>query len=140
MAATVLSPLTKSMFIATSAISAQNQRVLLITQNIANANVKAAPGEQVYQRQLATFESAWNPQVKANLLRVKGILKSKEPSLKTYSPGDPMADKDGFIHQPNISTILEMADMREAGRSHEAALRAFERVLGMFETLAGLLK
>ncbi len=128
------------MFVATSAIIAQNKRVLLISQNIANANVKAAPGEEVYRRQLASFEVAFDPNVKANLVRMKKIIRTKADPILTYEPGHPSAHADGFTRQPNIHQLVEMADMREAGRSHEAALRAFERVLGMFETLSSLLR
>jgi flagellar basal-body rod protein FlgC len=128
------------MFVTTSAIAAQNQRVLLLSQNIANANIKTTPGAPIYERQLAVFESAWNPQVKTNLLRVKKIMKDKSPPIKTYAPGDPMADAAGYVQQPDISPIMEMTDMRQAGRSHEAALRAFEKVLSMLQNTLSVLK
>lgn len=135
-----ISALTKSLHVTTAAIIAQNQRVLILTQNIANAEVKAPPGQEVYQRQLVSFQNVFDSTIKAALLRVKKIIKVKADPIKSYNPGDPMADKDGFVRQPNIKPVDEMTDVREASRSHEANLRAFERVLMMLQNTVGLLK
>lgn len=137
---TGMSPLTKSMMIATAAIKAQDQRVLLLTQNIANAQVKARPGEDAYRRQIPFFAHKKDKRLDIGLLHVKHIIHSKEEPILTYNPGDPLADENGYVKTPNISPIMEMADMREASRSHESALRAFEKVLGMLESLSSLLK
>ena len=34
----------------------------------------------------------------------------------------PAADKDGYVLTPNVNTMIEMMDMREAQRSYEANL------------------
>jgi flagellar basal-body rod protein FlgC len=138
--APTLSPLTKSLYISTAALIAQNQRVLLLTQNIANAEVKAGPGQEVYQRQLVSFHNVFDKKIKAPLLQVKKVIKVKADPIRTYSPGDPMADKDGFVRQPNIKPTEEMTDVSEASRSHESNLRAFERILRMLENTVSLLK
>lgn len=135
-----ISALTKSLHISTAAIIAQNQRVLVLSQNIANAEIKAAPGHDVYKRQLVSFHNVYDRKIKAPLLRVKKIIHVNDEPIKNYSPGDPMADKDGFTRQPNIKPINEMADVREASRSHESNLRAFERILMMLQNTVGLLK
>ena len=135
-----ISALTKSLHISTAAIAAQNQRVLVLSQNIANAEVKSMPGQEVYQRQLVSFHNVYDKTIRASLLRVKKVIHVKADPIKTYSPGDPMADKDGFVHQPNIKPIEEMTDVREASRSHEANLRAFERILRMLDNTVSLLK
>ena len=38
---------------------------------------------------------------------------SSEFRLK-YEPGHPAADKNGNVRYPNVNTLLEMTDMREA--------------------------
>jgi len=135
-----ISPLTKSLYISTAAIVAQNQRVLVLSQNIANADVKAMPGQEVYRRQLVSFHNVYDNKIKASLLQVKKIIHVQAEPIKSYSPGDPMADKEGFVRQPNIKSIEEMTDVREASRSHESNLRAFERILLMLQNTVGLLK
>ena len=137
---TGISPLTKSLHISTAAMIAQNQRVLALSQNIANADVKAMPGQDVYQRQLVSFHNVYDKTLKTMLLRVKKIIHLKADPIKNYAPGDPMADKDGFTYQPNIKPIEEMTDMREGSRSHESCIRAFERILAMLKSHVDLLR
>ncbi len=135
-----LSPLAKSLFVSTSSMESQNERILLITQNIANAPTKASSPDDLFRRKLASFKSVWNPSLGTHVLKVQRVIVSKDEALKTYSPGDPRANEDGYLFQPNISPALEMADMREASKSYESSLRAFERVLGMIQNVSGLLK
>ena len=86
------------------------------------------------------FHNVFDRRVNAPLLRVKKIIHVHDEPVKNYSPGDPMADKEGFTRQPNIKPINEMADVREASRSHESNLRAFERILMMLQNTVSLLK
>jgi flagellar basal-body rod protein FlgC len=56
-------------------------------------------------------------------------LKSEEmtdstPGDTVYMPDHPDADKDGYVHMPNVNTITEMVDMISASRSFEANLTA----------------
>jgi flagellar basal-body rod protein FlgC len=39
-----------------------------------------------------------------------------------YQPGHPAADDDGMVKMPNVTTLVESMDMREAQRSYEANL------------------
>ena len=139
-AATSLSPLTKAMFIATSAIESQNKRVLLLSQNVANANIIVPPDEPVYQRKIPQFSFVWNPNVKTHLLHVKKILTDSKPPVREFDPSNPLAGPDGYTKKADISSIIEMTDIREAGRSHEAALRSFEKIIGMLQNTISLLK
>lgn len=135
-----LSPLAKSLFISTSGMESQNDRILLITQNIANASTKGASPDDLYRRKLPSFKSQWNKSLGTHLLRMNRVIESPDEALKTYSPGDPRSNAEGYVFQPNISPAVEMADMREASKHYESSLRAFERVLGMIQNVSGLLK
>jgi flagellar basal-body rod protein FlgC len=37
-------------------------------------------------------------------------------------PDHPGADANGYVKMPNVTSLIEMADMREAQRSYEANL------------------
>ncbi len=39
-----------------------------------------------------------------------------------FEPGHPAADEDGQVKLPNVSSLVESMDMREAQRSYEANL------------------
>jgi flagellar basal-body rod protein FlgC len=46
------------------------------------------------------------------------------PGDTVYMPDHPDADKDGYVHMPNVNTITEMVDMISASRSFEANITA----------------
>lgn len=134
------SPLFQAMQVATSGMQVQNQRILVISQNLANSGTRAENGEQPYQRQVISFHTVLDKKTGANLVKVKRIGKDGTPPVKIYSPGDPSADKDGYVYESNVKPMGEIADMREAGRSHEANLRAFEKILLMLQNTISILK
>jgi flagellar basal-body rod protein FlgC len=39
-----------------------------------------------------------------------------------YEPGHPSADASGMVRYPNVNTMVELSDMRDAQRSYEANL------------------
>ena len=41
-----------------------------------------------------------------------------------HDPGNPYADKDGYVRQTNVSPMFEMVDLMTAARSYEANLGA----------------
>ncbi|CAO4841692.1 MAG: Flagellar basal-body rod protein FlgC [Holosporales bacterium] len=133
--------LIKGLHVATSGMIAQSKRLLVITQNIANAASRSdTPGGAPYARKLVRFQSYIDKKTGANLVRVKNIKTDKTPFRKIYSPGDPGADETGHVLESNVQPLIEMADMREAGRSHEAVTKAFEKILQMLQNTIGFLK
>ena len=39
-----------------------------------------------------------------------------------FEPGHPAADANGYVRYPNVNTLIETMDMRQAQRSYEANL------------------
>jgi flagellar basal-body rod protein FlgC len=57
-----------------------------------------------------------------------------------YDPGNPAADEKGYVKLPNVNSLIEMTDMREAQRSYEANLRAIEVARNMLQRTIDLLR
>jgi flagellar basal-body rod protein FlgC len=57
-----------------------------------------------------------------------------------YEPSHPAANEQGFIKVSNVSTVMEMANMREAARSYEANMNMFEAARRMRSQIIDLLK
>lgn len=133
--------LSDGLHVATSGMIAQNKRLLIIAQNIANAGSRGeGPGGKPYARKLISFQSMLDPKTGARLVRIKNVKQDKTPFRKMYNPGDPSADESGYVLESNVQPLIEMADMRDAGRSHEASTKAFEKILQMLQNILGLLK
>ena len=137
----VQSTLARALYVSTSGMVVQNKRMLIITENLANAGVRnPAPGVAPYRRRIPSFKVVFDKKTKSELVTMSKIHHDKSPFPKVFSPDDPVADKDGFVYESNVKSILEMADMREASRSHEGNLKAYERILAMLQNTINLLK
>ena len=137
----VQSTLARALYIATSGMVVQNKRMLIISENLANAGVKnTATGVMPYKRRVPSFKTIYDKKTKTELVTLSKINHDKTPFPKVFSPNDPAADKDGFVYESNVKSILEMADMREASRSHEGNLKVYERILAMLQNTINLLK
>jgi len=131
----------ESLRASTAAIMAQNKRLLVITQNLANADTKpSTPGGEPYKRKTIVLSPQTDPKTGTSIVRVKKIGTDPKPFKEVYDPKDPAADAQGFVKLPNITPLMEMVDMREASLSHEANLRAYEKGLKMMEDTIGLLR
>jgi len=113
----------KSIMVAASGLKAQTGRMRIIAENIANAGstAKTADG-QPYRRRIITFEASFDRQLQAELVKANKVKFDNSAFGKKFEPGHPAADKAGYVKTPNVSTLVEMMDMRQAQRSYEANL------------------
>lgn len=133
--------LTQALLASTSGIEAQHKRISIIAQNIANVHTRASTkGEHPYQRQVLEMHTVHDRNMDVDMVEVGKINKDQRPFNKIYSPNDIVADKDGFVEEPNIDPLVEISDMREASRSQESNIRAFERVISMMQNLFNVMK
>src|ERR1700753_3892591 len=114
---------TTSLVVAASGMRAQTDRMRTIAENIANANsTSATPGGDPYRRKIATMNTEFDRELNATLVTPgKPIADNAEFRLQ-YDPGNPNADAKGYIKLPNVNSLIEIMDMREAQRSYEADL------------------
>ena len=138
--ADVNGPTENAQAIAASALRAQQARMRIIAENIANADSTAkTPGGDPYRRQTAVFE----PKMVAP--GVQGVAMSKtlpdsSPFRQEYQPGNPAADAKGYVKMPNVDPLMESLDMREAQRAYEANLSVIETSRAMDVSMLDILK
>ena len=121
-----------SMAVVASGMKAQSERMKTIAQNIANANSTATtPGGDPYRRKVATVNSQFDRELRANLVQAGKPIADKSDFRSQYDPGNPNADAKGYVKLPNVDSLVEIMDMREAQRSYEADLRALDATKSM---------
>lgn len=119
--------LKSSMFVSAAGMKAQGERIKLISQNIANSDSTAqTPGGEPFRRKVLTFKNYLDRNVDARVVKVDKIGSDKSDFELRYDPGHPAANADGYVLMPNVNTMIEMADMREAQRSYEANLSVID--------------
>ena len=133
--------ISKSMTTAASGMRVQADRMRVIAENIANANSTAvgANGDP-YRRQVVTFKDAVDDATGANIVEVKRISRDRSDFKMNYDPGHPAANAEGYVMLPNVSTLIEMADMREAQRAYEANLNVVDAARSMQTRTLDLLR
>ncbi len=125
--------------IAASALRAQQGRMRIIAENLANANsTSATPGGDPYRRQAPVFTPS-------KVAGGKGVRMSRAEPDRTdfrteYEPGHPSADARGYVKLPNVNSLVEALDMREAQRAYEANLNVIETSRAMEMRTLDLLK
>jgi len=127
----------------TAALQAEQTRLDVISENIANANTAHGVDGKPYQRQVVVFETALQQQMGGGganqmpTLKVARIVNDNRPPVQIYDPGNPDADDQGMISMPNINIHEEMADLISASRTFEADLAVVKNSRSMaMETLA----
>ncbi|MEP4377568.1 MAG: flagellar basal body rod protein FlgC [Alphaproteobacteria bacterium] len=122
-----MSDLNKAMQIAASGMLAQNVRVRIISQNIANVDSLAtSPNQLPYQRQTVSFRNVFDRTLDTHKVAVHDIGVDNSEFSRRFEPGHPAADDTGYVLLPNVKTMIEMVDLRAAQRSYQANLRVVD--------------
>jgi len=131
----------KSMNIATSGLRAQAGRMRLISENIANADSTASgPGGEPYRRKIPTFRSEIDRALEAQTVALGRVKTDPSEFRLKYEPGHPSADANGNVKYPNVNSLVEMMDMREAQRSYEANVNVITASRRMIQRTIEILK
>ena len=133
--------LTKVLNISASGMSAQTMRLRTIAENLANAeSLGESPGAAPYARKLVTFKNILDRKLGASTVKVDKITKDQAEFQKRFDPQHPAADKDGYVLTPNVNSLIELMDMRQAQRSYEANLSVIEVSKSMLARTIDLLR
>ena len=137
----MIDPIDASLRIAGAGLQAQSTRVRVVSENLANAqSTGTTRGADPYRRKTVTFENTMNRALGASLVKIKGVGVDKAPFRVEFEPSHPAADDKGYVKMPNVSMLLEMADMREANRSYEANLQMIKQARSMQSMTIDLLR
>ncbi len=119
--------LTASQRVSSQGMRVQNERLKIISQNIANANSTGkSPTDQPYRRKMPVFKTEYDQTLKADVVKLDKIARDKSDFQLRYEPQHPAADESGYVRYPNIQIPLETVDAKEAQRTYEANMSALE--------------
>ena len=126
--------LTNSFHIAAAGMRAQSERIRIVAENLANANsVALASGGDPYRRKTVSFSNVMDRELGVKLVKLASIGEDQSAFNLRFEPGHPAANADGYVQYPNVNSLVEMMDLREAQRSYQANLKVIE----MTRALAG---
>ncbi|MBL8532094.1 MAG: flagellar basal body rod protein FlgC [Hyphomonadaceae bacterium] len=125
---------------AAAGMHAQSLRMRLAAENVANAqSTGASPNEEPFRRRIPLLESTTLTNG-AVTVSVRGAVYDMSPFRQEYNPSHPAADSDGYVRLPNVDTLVEMMDLRDATRAYEANLNMIEAARTMTSRALDLLR
>lgn len=127
--------------VSASGMDAQTLRMRMVAENIANADVAPnRPGEDPYRRKMLSFRNVLDREHGVRTLRADKVVFDKRPFLNRYEPSNPSADGAGYVKIPNVNSLIESMDMRQAQRSYEANLGVIEVAKNMISRTIDILR
>ncbi|MDE1571046.1 flagellar basal body rod protein FlgC [Aquabacter sp. P-9] len=136
-----MDPLKTAIGVASSGLQAQSTRLRITAENLANVHsTGSTPGADPYARKTVQFATELDRASGASSVKVKSIGVDRTPFSTELDPGNPAADAQGRVKISNVNAMVEMADMREAGRSYEANLQMIKQTRSMVMATIDLLR
>jgi flagellar basal-body rod protein FlgC len=119
--------LDRVMLISAAGMKVQGARLKVIAENLANANSTGeTPDDLPYRRKTITFRNVLDRELGIETVQVRKVGVDPGDFQRRYDPSHPSADAEGYVLFPNVNTLVEAVDMREAQRSYEANLNVIE--------------
>ncbi|MBA3825018.1 MAG: flagellar basal body rod protein FlgC [Ktedonobacterales bacterium] len=138
-----------SLSISGSGLTAEQTRMDLISDNIANVNTLQTAEGGPYQREEAIFtpigaNGTGGPQTPAvptpfggraqplaQGVMVASIATDRSTGRLVFDPTNPLANKTGYVTYPNVNLVTEISDMMGATRAYQANVTALNATKAM---------
>ena len=127
--------------ISSSGLRAQRVRMETIATNLANIHTTRTEDGGPFKKLNVVlgssdassegFKGVLNKKLQG--VDIEEISESEKPFEKTYDPGHPDADREGYVTLPNVNVLEEMTDMISATRSYEANVNVINTTKHLFQ-------
>lgn len=111
--------------VSSSAMAAQSLRLNATASNMANADAVATKPEDAYKAREPVFQQVMERNGGVGV-QVAGITQSNAPNPALYQPGNPLADKNGYVYSSNVNPVEEMVNMLSASRSYQTNVQMMD--------------
>lgn len=131
----------RSIQIAAGGMRAQAGRMRIVAENMANANSTAqTPGGDPYRRKIPTFRTTFDRELQATTVTLGPVRRDQGAFGTRFEPGSPAADANGMVKVPNVNSLVEAMDMREAQRAYEANVNVVSSTRRMIQRTLELMR
>ncbi|MBU8537678.1 flagellar basal body rod protein FlgC [Falsiroseomonas tokyonensis] len=124
--------LDRALRISAAGMAAQSTRLRVVAENLANRDSTGeSAGADPYRRRTVTFANRLDRAMGTESVEVSRIGTQPGEFPTRFDPAHPAADANGYVKLPNVDSVVEVMDMREAQRSYSANLSVLETTRGM---------
>lgn len=144
--------------VSASGLTAERVQMDVTAENLANAQttnngtpyqpqaveLQSVGSGSTFQSELAgalgVTGNAASDGTSAGGVEVSGIVTENVPAQLVYDPGNPQANAQGYVKEPNIQPVTEMTNMIQESNSYQADVTAMQTSKDMYSATLGLLK
>jgi flagellar basal-body rod protein FlgC len=111
--------------VAGSALNAQLTRLNATASNLANAGTVATTEADAFRAKRPVFKALFDEQMQQNGtpyvggVQIDRLVDDPAPARMVFQPSNPLANKEGYVYQSNVSEVSEMVEMMAAARSYQ---------------------
>ncbi len=111
--------------IAGSALNAQLTRMNSTASNLANAGTVSSSEQDAFRAKRPVFKALVDEQMTnsgspyVGGVKIDRMADDSAPPRRVSDPKNPLADKEGYVYQSNVSEVTEMVEMMAAARSYQ---------------------
>ena len=131
-----------AMNVSATGMTAQQLRMDLIAENIANAQTTRTQDGEAYRRKIPVFMekdttsfdhilNGYLSHYQPNGVKVTQIVEDPSDLRLVYEPDNPDANEEGYVEYPNVDTVTEMTNLIDSSRAYEASSTAFNAAKSM---------
>ena len=141
------------MNISGSALAAERQRAEVTSANLANAETTHTESGGPYVRKQVVFDSTTGASFRtvmngvgnsapppAGSVHITQVVNDTTPPVMRYEPGNPDADKAGYVAYPAINPVSEMVDLMGSVRAYQLNASAVSAAKQMIQESIDILK
>ena len=119
--------------ISSSSLSAQSQRLNAVASNLANADAVTSADGSPYKAKQVSFKPMSINGSNFQGVSVDKVTEDQTPPRTTYDPGNPLANKDGYVTMPNVNVTQEMVNMISTTRSYQNSVETMNAAKTMLQ-------
>ena len=136
-----------------SALAAERQRAEVTSANLANAETTHTDSGGPYVRKEVVFDTTSGSPFRtvfngigsfakppAGSVRLTQVVNDTTPPVMRYEPGNPDADKNGYVAYPAINPVSEMVDLMGSVRAYQLNASAVNAAKQMIQESIDILK
>ncbi|WP_343188930.1 flagellar basal body rod protein FlgC [Buchnera aphidicola (Chaitoregma tattakana)] len=122
--------LTNILNICNTALNVEEKRIEISANNLANSestdykNGKFTP----YTAKIAILSTYKKDKYGLEGVKIKEIVKTKDPYKKIYNPNHPLSDSKGYLKLSNVNVLNETVNYLNASRRYEANLEMIKTI------------
>lgn len=139
--------------ISASGLTAERMEMDVTAENLANA--QSTNNGTPYKPQAVELESvgagsSFQDELSSALsgsaapnpegVEVSGIVTENVPDQLVYDPGNPQANAQGYVKEPNIQPVTEMTNLIQESNSYQADVTAMETSKQMYSSTLQILR